>query len=1021
MNVQKKDGEAPPLLHVPSVLKERWHIVRKLGGGGFGEIYEGRVAETGETCAVKVESSATSKQVLKMEAAVLRRLQSTNCEHACQFLGAGRTDTINFVVMSLLGPNLSELRKKQPRGKFSWATTFRLAMQMIVGVQAVHDCGFLHRDIKPSNFVMGSQPNTKHTCYILDFGLARQYVTATGEVREPRATAGFRGTVRYASINAHRAVELGRHDDLWSLFYLLMEFLHGQLPWRRLKEKEEVAKVKEEFNHNEFLVGLPVEFEMILSHLQRLDYYTCPDYSLLINLFEAMIHRYGIPSDGPMDWEIDAVADNAPSSSVVSPAAHRDAVMEDAVDGADENGQLALADRKAALLNEQIDATNKTRCSGQENFSGGGNGGNASECDRDDHPSRNRDIMHVSVEIVVSGRASPERRDVCDGEAKVGEEASPSEGERNGGSGQSLVSLVRKSESVIKVASVEKGDSAKEGPGEEESDDVGVGGDNCGDIDEVIYLVASSHELVVNGDEQETGGDNVRVASQSTVQFLNVLEDEEEEGAVYPELVGVSGGYKARESAFDAAFSATAVTNGEQHEAGAACCAVVNVSVGEGGVVGSKSESGSCGAKELRGDESCEVDRGKEDDAVLDGKVGSSEVNEGSFIGSGDGSCACDDVDGSYQSESHDGDSVSGEDDGGSAKGDGGSAKGDGGSGEGDDSSLQERLLQVLAENDTSHLAPFATTDSLPPLPTDYDHILRDSQWTVTSVGVDQMGTLQLGTMQLLRDGSKIACIESSPKAEEHPDKEHGSCAEKVVCGSSQSFVAHDKHHTDEEQHGEELAMRATEADNMYKEPCDDGLEYNSGSGKVVVSNRGTPCGGSDGGGTPCGESDGGDNVKDNVFAGGYSGDEFDEVVSELEDGSSESEGGTSPQAADRENHETGEVVVVVDSIVGQVKAPVDVRHPETQGNNEVAQEESPPPSEDAPAPASVNSVEPVAPLSPHSQLPLTSLATVQKLLGISGLDPFEPVSLPCFPAIGIRPQVRDPRWKRFNAITSNT
>ena len=1010
MNVQKKDGEATPLLHVPSVLKERWHIVRKLGGGGFGEIYEGRVAETGETCAVKVESSATSKQVLKMEAAVLRRLQSANCEHACQFLGAGRTDTINFVVMSLLGPNLSELRKKQPHGKFSWATTFRLAMQMIVGVQAVHDCGFLHRDIKPSNFVMGSQPNTKHTCYILDFGLARQYVTATGEVREPRATAGFRGTVRYASINAHRAIELGRHDDLWSLFYLLMEFLHGQLPWRRLKEKEEVAKVKEEFNHNEFLVGLPVEFEMILSHLQRLDYYTCPDYSLLINLFEAMIHRYGIPSDGPMDWEIDAVADNAPSSSVVSPAAHRDAVMEDGVDGADENGQLALADRKAALLNEQIDATNKTHCSGQENFSGGG------ECDRDDHPSRNRDIMNASVEIVVSGRASPERRDVCDGEAEVGEEASLSGEERNGGSGHSQASLVRKSESVIEVASVEKGDSSKGGPGEEKSDDAGVGGDKCGDIDEVIHLVTSSHELVVNGDEQETGGDNVRVASQSAGQFLNVLEDdakeeegeEEEEGAVYPELVGVTGGYKARESAFDAAFSATAVTNGEQDEAGAACWAVVNVSVGEGGVVGSKSESGSCGAKELHDEESCEVNGSKDCDAVLDGKVGSSEVNEGSSIRSDDGSCACDDVDGSCQGGSDEGDGVSSEDD------DGGSAKGDGGSGEGDDNSLQERLLQVLAENDTSHLAPFATTDSLPPLPTDYDHILRDSQWTVTSVGVDQMGTLQLGTMQLLRDGSKMACIDSSSKAEEHPEKEHGSCVEKVVSGSSQmqSFVAHDKQHTDEEQRGEELALRATEADNVYKEPCDDGLGYNSGPGEVVVSNRGTPCSG----------SDGGDNVKGNVFAGGYSGDEFDEVVSVLEDGSSESEGGTSPQAADSENHETGEVAVVVDSIVGQVEAPVDVRHPEeTHGNSELAQEESPPPSEDVPATASVNSAEPVALLLPHGKLPSTSLATVQKLLGISGLDPFEPVSLPCFPATGIRPQVRDPRWKRFNTITSNT
>ena len=39
---------------------------------------------------------------------------------------------------------------------------------------------------------------------MLDYGLARQYTTPTGEVRPPRAAAGFRGTVRYASVNAHK-------------------------------------------------------------------------------------------------------------------------------------------------------------------------------------------------------------------------------------------------------------------------------------------------------------------------------------------------------------------------------------------------------------------------------------------------------------------------------------------------------------------------------------------------------------------------------------------------------------------------------------------------------------------------------------------------------------------------------------------------------------------------------------------------------------------------------------------------
>lgn len=46
--------------------------------------------------------------------------------------------------------------------------------------------------------------NNLRKVYMLDFGLARQYTTATGEVRPPRTAAGFRGTVRYASVNAHK-------------------------------------------------------------------------------------------------------------------------------------------------------------------------------------------------------------------------------------------------------------------------------------------------------------------------------------------------------------------------------------------------------------------------------------------------------------------------------------------------------------------------------------------------------------------------------------------------------------------------------------------------------------------------------------------------------------------------------------------------------------------------------------------------------------------------------------------------
>ncbi len=55
-----------------------------------------------------------------------------------------------------------------------------------------------------SNFAIGRTAATSKSVYMLDFGLARQFVNAKGEIRSPRNAAGFRGTVRYAALTAHK-------------------------------------------------------------------------------------------------------------------------------------------------------------------------------------------------------------------------------------------------------------------------------------------------------------------------------------------------------------------------------------------------------------------------------------------------------------------------------------------------------------------------------------------------------------------------------------------------------------------------------------------------------------------------------------------------------------------------------------------------------------------------------------------------------------------------------------------------
>jgi tau tubulin kinase len=68
---------------------------------------------------------------------------------------------------------------------------------------------------------MGRLQNQTKKVFMLDYGLARQYTTPTGEVRPPRAAAGFRGTVRYASVNAHKNKVILLHVKLVCFFYVI--------------------------------------------------------------------------------------------------------------------------------------------------------------------------------------------------------------------------------------------------------------------------------------------------------------------------------------------------------------------------------------------------------------------------------------------------------------------------------------------------------------------------------------------------------------------------------------------------------------------------------------------------------------------------------------------------------------------------------------------------------------------------------------------------------------------------------
>lgn len=299
-----KPSEANVSFAGSSLIKGRWKVLKKIGAGAFGEIFSGKNVITNEMVAIKVERVDNKKQVLKLEVAVLKKLQA--CPYVCRFLTCGRFNEYNYMIMELLGENLSELRRRQPDGRFSLGTALKLGIQMMKALEAVHDLGYIHRDVKPSNYAMGLTGVKRLNAFLIDFGLARRYLLTSGEVRPPRDSTGFRGTARYASINSHLSKDLGRRDDLWSIFYMLIEFIQGQLPWRKLKDKDQIGEMKVKYNTPELVKDLPPQFLAFMKHLKNLNYSDRPDYNHLYSLLTDLYHSVGCDEHTPFDWEVGA-------------------------------------------------------------------------------------------------------------------------------------------------------------------------------------------------------------------------------------------------------------------------------------------------------------------------------------------------------------------------------------------------------------------------------------------------------------------------------------------------------------------------------------------------------------------------------------------------------------------------------------------------------------------------------------------------------------------------------------------
>ncbi|PAV78657.1 hypothetical protein WR25_15464 [Diploscapter pachys] len=294
---------------------ENYKIVKLLGKGGYGAVYEVIRQRDGKHLAIKCESAEMTKKVLQMDLDVMKGAEAIRSVHFCKVEDrAYIKDRFNMIVMKLINKNLWDLRVERKDMRFTLNTALKAATQSLLCIEELHRIGFLHRDIKPGNFAIG-RPEAKenHVVFMLDFGLARRFMTdRKKDIRIPREQAPFRGTTRYAPLAAMMNHEQSRKDDIESWMYMVVEWTSGALPWRKYKanNRKEVEKMKQQLKDrdesmlDEFYAHCPrKEFDRILQYLHSINYFNIPDYKYVLYAIEHAQKANGFKHSDPVDWD----------------------------------------------------------------------------------------------------------------------------------------------------------------------------------------------------------------------------------------------------------------------------------------------------------------------------------------------------------------------------------------------------------------------------------------------------------------------------------------------------------------------------------------------------------------------------------------------------------------------------------------------------------------------------------------------------------------------------------------------
>jgi eukaryotic-like serine/threonine-protein kinase len=253
-----------------------YEIVRKLGEGGMGVVYQARDTDLGRYVALKflpphLVSSPERIARFRQEA---RAISALNHPRIATIYGFEDTGEVKFLVLEYLpGGTLRQklLASKSCGEKLPLGQCLEWTIQIAEGLTHAHKHGIIHRDIKSSNVLFTEDGQIK----IADFGLAKIAASGEGEAQYDSETVSgcAPGTPVYMSPEQARGQEVDQRSDIFSLGILLFELLAGEAPFHG----KQTPAVLYDIVHTpapplrEFRDGVPDKLQSVISRMLEKD------------------------------------------------------------------------------------------------------------------------------------------------------------------------------------------------------------------------------------------------------------------------------------------------------------------------------------------------------------------------------------------------------------------------------------------------------------------------------------------------------------------------------------------------------------------------------------------------------------------------------------------------------------------------------------------------------------------------------------------------------------------------------